>query len=169
MFSPFAPKKYRYRSNSPQMSPKWHLNMTRLARIYGDYMWYSYCSWMGSHMFSSNLWLRGHLIYHIYIFIWRFPEIGVPPVIIHFRLGFSRSQKPSSYGGTSMTSWKPPYIVDYIYPLFMATACHIQLVKSTIFRWGGVDARPQVCLSSWCSWPGRQPLWPWRTEGHKGS
>ena len=34
---------------------------------------------------------------------WGLPEIGVPSVIIHFRLGFSHSQKPSSYWGTLMT------------------------------------------------------------------
>ena len=29
---------------------------------------------------------------------WRFPEMGVPPVIIHFRLGFSITNHPASLG-----------------------------------------------------------------------
>ena len=36
-------------------------------------------------------------------FFWRFPEIGVPLVIIHLSRILT---KPSSYGGTPMTMWK---------------------------------------------------------------
>ena len=39
-----------------------------------------------------------------YTHVGRFPALGVPPIIIHFRLGFSRSQKASSYGGTEICS-----------------------------------------------------------------
>ena len=38
--------------------------------------------------------------------IWSFPEMGVPPVLIHFGIFH---YKPSSYGGTPMTSWKPSH------------------------------------------------------------
>ena len=33
------------------------------------------------------------------MYIWRFPEIGVPPVIIHFYMGFSLINHPAM-GGT---------------------------------------------------------------------
>ena len=36
-----------------------------------------------NYLYISNIYLC------IYIYIWWFPEIGVPPVIIHFRWGFS--------------------------------------------------------------------------------
>ena len=41
--------------------------------------------------------------------MWRFPEIGVPPVIIHFNGIFL--YKPSSYWGT--TIYRNPHI-DYV-------------------------------------------------------
>jgi hypothetical protein len=39
---------------------------------------------------------------------WRFPEMGVPPVIIHFRLGFSVINQ--KFWGTPHL-WKPPFRV----------------------------------------------------------
>ena len=53
------------------------------------------------------------LFYHTHIIpIWRFPEMGVPPVIIHFnRMFYYFYYKPSSYWGSPMTSWKPPKLL----------------------------------------------------------
>ena len=45
--------------------------------------------------------------------IWRFPEMGVPPVIIHL-MGLSLINQP--FGGTPMTMEtpkKPPYVWDF--------------------------------------------------------
>jgi hypothetical protein len=40
--------------------------------------------------------------------IWRFPKIGVPPVLIHFFIGIPWN-KPSSVFGVPPWLWKPPY------------------------------------------------------------
>ena len=54
----------------------------------------------------------------IYIYIWRFPKMEVPPVIIHFN-GIFRNQPSSERPGyphdlgTPMT-WEPPYIYIHI-------------------------------------------------------
>ena len=44
----------------------------------------------------------------------RIPQMGVAPVIIHVRLGFSRFQKPSSFFGGVLFAWlwKPPCFTD---------------------------------------------------------
>ena len=48
--------------------------------------------------------------------IWRFPEIGVPPGIIHFeRWGFPKSEHPA-VGGTPWL-WKTPYPSISVYPV----------------------------------------------------
>ena len=65
--------------------------------------------------------------------------MGLPPVIIHFGLGFSRLQKPSSYWGTpiygnpdishlfgNLASLGAPsgkYYMEYIYPISTARWC----------------------------------------------
>ena len=41
------------------------------------------------------------------IAMWSFPEIGVPPVIIHFQMGFSPAKTNQRTWGSPMTSWKP--------------------------------------------------------------
>ena len=43
-------------------------------------------------------------------FLWGVPKIGVPHTIIHFRLGCSRSQKPTSVLEPTLTSWKVPWL-----------------------------------------------------------
>ena len=49
---------------------------------------------------TKNLAVYGFSFFHSYTHvipiysIWRFPEIGLPLVIIHFRLGFSLNQTP---------------------------------------------------------------------------
>ena len=55
-------------------------------------------------------------LWKIVIFIpnWRFPEMRVPPVIIHFHGIFHEINHPASWG-TPMTSWKP---------LNQQTTCH---------------------------------------------
>ena len=70
------------------------------SRQYGqrDYRWWSCCT-------ITIHWLNEWGNIPIFIDIWRFPEIGVPPVIIHFSRIFP--YKPSILGIPHL--WKPPY------------------------------------------------------------
>ena len=51
---------------------------------------------------------RGDLIGVFFVLIWRFPKLGLPPVIIHFNR--ISPCKPSILGLPHL--WKPPYMYN---------------------------------------------------------
>ena len=57
-------------------------------------------------MYGNMVNPRIHLSYQ---FIWGFPNIGVPPVLIHFSRVFHEINHPA-IGGTPMTSWTPEFL-----------------------------------------------------------
>ena len=72
----------------------------------------------------------------MYVDIWRFPEIGLPPKIIHFDGIFH--YKPSSYGGTSMTMEPPKknhrFLGAQIPDPGVKSPCDLDLNLKPIFR-----------------------------------
>ena len=97
---------------------------------------------------------------------WWFPEVGVPPAIIHFRLGLSRSQKPSSELGVPPWLAEPPIwdpshgpILSFYMTRCVAMTC-LDPVFQTFpkgFRRGMNNSRSKVTR--------RQSLHP-RCKGH---
>ena len=118
-----------------------------------------------------------HTLHVIYILsLWRFPEIGVPPVLIHLNGIFP--YKPSSYGGTSIYGnahivtlacqrVQPVQSSSSIFPRLISS---FLLTKSMVFECLDMSqtrhgihqpspSRPSPSRSwrPWPSWPGRIP------------
>ena len=81
--------------------------------------------------------------------IWRFPKIGVPPFIIHFRLGFS-IVNPPAIGVPPF--WETPSHRNYDFlwkgdvPQRFAA---LQLLSAVACGLRGQCTRPSVCLGTW--------------------
>ena len=109
MIATFSPDDNTPRMVWPRVVPmplgwNWH-------RIWGAFLipisWRSDTSHVPRIKLQQNNGVRFNHVKHLFRSIWRFPEIEVLLVIIRFRLGLPWN-KPSSYGGTPMTSWNPP-------------------------------------------------------------
>ena len=62
----------------------------------------------GSFAPLKNIWKSvGMMIFPSFPYIWTFPKMGVPLVILHFRLGFYTMNQPAI--GVPPWLWKPPY------------------------------------------------------------
>ena len=82
------------------------------------------CNW-------SQLCRLCHYVTVIQLVTWRFPAIGIPPVIIHFyRIFHYKHYKPSSYWGTSIdgTPHIMLHLIHYKYPILYIYNIYIYVI-----------------------------------------
>ena len=110
--------------NDDMQWPNLHLSVLSV------YTWYMviYDIHMG-HIGYTNIY---HVIVGYLIYIWRFPEIGVPLVIIHFH-GIFHS-KPSIWRNPHL--WKPPYMSEYLATFQGSMSCTKRPSEQTRAQWG---------------------------------
>ena len=62
---------------------------------------------------SGTLELDGELLFYLMVVSWSRATGGTPSHHQFRTMGFSLWNKPSSYWGSPMTSWKPPYLIGW--------------------------------------------------------
>ena len=92
------------------------------------------------HLEKGCLWIQKLMVYPI----WRFPEIGVPPVIIHFSGIFPH--KNHLFLGTPMTSWKSPIGKD------VSIACTLLVFSMVTTCDNNSTSKARLPFFSWLSW-----------------